>query len=134
MKKIVKDLRGRLYKLLKELEEVSTDPQVRSIALTDSGWQESASSIIMAFIPRGELLIKKIDAIIAKLPKQKRGKRLVTVDVKPKKLSQRLLLLSKLTNPQELEVVWSSGRKQISSRTELAKILREIRKLERTKK
>jgi hypothetical protein len=78
-------------------------------------------------------MLKKLDSMIDQLPKTPREKRKIELKEKPKKLSQRVLLLSKVLNPNEMIMIWTPGRKQLNSRTELAKILLEVRKMERRK-
>ena len=132
MKKVLKDIKTHLSKAIAGLEEVSLDPKIKSIDIPDGSYRETSSAIILSWLPRGKWMLKKLDAIIDKLPKEPREKKKLTEKVaKPKKVSQRLLQLTKLINPQEVEVIWSSGRKSINSRDELAHIIKEVRKLER---
>ena len=53
---------------------------------------------------------------------------------KKEKVSQRLLSLIHQINPKETEFVYTRGSKTYNSRQECARILKEVRRLERQEK
>ena len=130
MRKDVKRLRTELVEFLKNLQDTASTPGVSKIDVGD-GFKESFHSFVHTFLPRGELLLKRIDKVLTSLPKEVRPKEKVKMPPKKEKASQRLLALIHQLNPKETEYVYTRGSKTYNSRQECAKLLKEVRKMER---
>lgn len=132
-RKEIKRVRTDLLELLRSLQDVSSTPGVSKIDVGD-GFKESFHAFVQTFIPRGEVLLKRLDKVLTSLPKEVRPKEKVKMPQKKEKLSQRLLALIHQINPRETEYVYTRGSKTYNSRQECARILKEIRKMEREAK
>lgn len=75
MKQELKNLRNSLNICIKELEPFAEFDIIKAIILRDGDFNESASTVITSWIPRGEYMVKRLDRIIEKLPKERKTRK-----------------------------------------------------------
>jgi hypothetical protein len=128
VKKRVKDIRSRLLEISQELEEIASTPKLSSMPING----EKFSMVVHSFSLKVSYMAKCLNEAIFKLPAEPKEVVKLSARLKNKpKTSQNLLQLIKIINPKEIEFNYIQSGRKVNSRTECAKILKEVRKLER---
>ena len=114
-----------------DLEDLCRDPK---IAKTHTN-EEKFLAVVELFSFKVKYMSKCLGILYDTLPRTPKEKQTTNIKVKSKdKLSLKVLDLMKLINPENREFIYTEGRRKLNSRTECAKILLAIRKMERANK